>query len=75
MQAKCGDTLLLSLSQLDREHWGLIAEEDEFAAALKEGASRIEIEMRLTHLIQGFQNHFRSGLQYFIAIAFQTNKR
>ena len=60
MQAKCGDTLLLSLSQIDREHWELIAEENEFAAALEGGASRAELEMRLTRLIQGFQNHFHS---------------
>ena len=60
MQARCGDTLLLSLSQLDREHWELIAEEKEFAAALDEGASRAELEMRLSHLIQAFQRHFQS---------------
>ena len=60
MQANCGDTLLLSLSQLDREHWELIAEENEFAAALEDGASRAELEMRLTRLIQSFQNHFDS---------------
>ena len=60
MPAKCGDTLLLSLSQIEREHWELIAEENEFAAALGDGASRAELEMRLTRLIQGFQNHFHS---------------
>jgi hemerythrin-like metal-binding protein len=38
----------------------LIAEENEFAAALKEGASRAELEIRLTRLIQAFQSHFRS---------------
>ena len=60
MQARSGDTLLLSLSQLDREHWELIAEEKEFAAALDEGASRAELETRLSHLIQAFQRHFQS---------------
>jgi hemerythrin len=60
MQAKCGDTLLLSLSQIDREHWELIAEENEFAGAVEAGASRAELEIRLTRLIQGFQSHFQS---------------
>jgi len=60
MQAKCGDTLLLSLSQMDREHWELIAEENEFAGAVGAGASRAELEVRLTRLIQGFQRHFQS---------------
>jgi hemerythrin len=60
MQARCGDTLLLSLSQLDREHWELIAEENEFAGALEKGASRAELEMRLSRLIQAFQSHFQS---------------
>ena len=60
MQAKCGDTLLLSLSQIDREHWELIAEENEFARAVEAGASRAELEIRLTRLIQGFQSHFQS---------------
>ena len=60
MHAKCGDTLLLSLSQIDREHWELIAEENEFAGAVEAGASRAELEIRLTRLIQGFQSHFQS---------------
>jgi hemerythrin-like metal-binding protein len=60
MQANCGDSVLLSLTQLDREHWELIAEENEFTAAAEAGASRAELEIRLTHLIQGFQNHFSS---------------
>ena len=60
MQARCGDTLLLSLSQLDREHWELIAEENEFAGAVEAGASRAELEIRLARLIQGFQRHFQS---------------
>ena len=59
MQARCGDTLLLSLSQIDREHWELIAEGNEFAGAVEAGASRAELEIRLTRLIQGFQSHFQ----------------
>jgi hemerythrin-like metal-binding protein len=50
----------VSLSQLDREHWELIAEEREFSAAVKKGASRAELEMRLSRLIQVFQRHFQS---------------
>ena len=58
MQARCGDTLLLSLSQLDREHWELIAEENEFAGALEKGASRAELEMRLIALDSGIPEPF-----------------
>jgi hemerythrin len=43
---------------MDCEHWQLIVEADAFSAAVDAGASRTELEMRLTRLIEGFQQHF-----------------
>ena len=57
-QAGWGDNLSLSEPQMDREHEALIAEADEFSAAVDAGASRAELEMRLTRLMEGFQDHF-----------------
>lgn len=57
-QAGWRDNLSLSEPQMDREHGALIAEADEFSAAVDAGASRAELEMRLTRLIEGFQDHF-----------------
>ena len=52
-----GSNLSLSVPQMDREHWELIVEADAFSAAVDAGASRTELEMRLTRLIDGFQSH------------------
>ena len=57
-QAKWGNNLSLSVPQMDCEHWQLIVEADAFSAAVHAGASRTELEMRLTRLIEGFQRHF-----------------
>jgi hemerythrin len=57
-QAGWGDNLSLSEPQMDREHEALIAQADEFSAAVDAGASRAELEMRLTRLMEGFQDHF-----------------
>jgi hemerythrin-like metal-binding protein len=57
-QSGWGDNLSLSEPQMDREHGALLAEADEFSAAVDAGASRAELEMRLTRLIEGFQDHF-----------------
>jgi hemerythrin-like metal-binding protein len=45
---------------MDREHLKLIAQVNEFSAAVDTGASRAELETRLTQLIEGFQEHFKS---------------
>jgi hemerythrin len=45
---------------MDQEHSGLIALANAFMAAVNVGASRAELEMRLTELIAGFENHFRN---------------
>ncbi|MCX6628691.1 MAG: hemerythrin family protein [Candidatus Solibacter sp.] len=55
-----GDYLMLSVPQMDHEHLELFAREDEFSAAVDAEASRAELEMRLTQLIEGFQKHFDS---------------
>jgi hemerythrin len=57
-QTGWGDNLSLSEPQMDREHGALIAEADEFSSAMDAGASRAELEMRLTRLIEHFQDHF-----------------
>ena len=55
-----GNGLLLSVPQMDREHLELIAQENEFSAAVDADASRAELEMRLTQLIGSFGSHFDS---------------
>jgi hemerythrin-like metal-binding protein len=55
-----GDNLLLSVPQMDREHLTLLALENEFSVAVDSEASRAELEMRLTQLIEGFKSHFES---------------
>jgi hemerythrin len=57
-KAKWGSNLSLSVPEMDGEHWALILEADNFSAAVDAGASRTELELRLTRLIEGFQNHF-----------------
>ena len=60
MQPKWGDHLLLSVPQLDNQHRELISQVNEFSAAVDAGASRAELELRLTQLIEAFQGHFDS---------------
>jgi hemerythrin len=55
-----GDSLRLSVPQLDQEHAALISLANEFTAAVSADASRAELELRLTQLIEAFQNHFQS---------------
>jgi hemerythrin-like metal-binding protein len=43
---------------MDREHEELVDQANEFSAAADRGASRAELELRLTQLIEGFQRHF-----------------
>jgi hemerythrin len=45
---------------MDVEHRALISQANEYAAALDAGASRAELELRLTQLIEAFQVHFAS---------------
>ena len=59
-QTRWGDNLLLSVPQMDSEHRELIAQADEFSAAMERGASRAELEVRLSQLIDGFLSHFKS---------------
>lgn len=60
MRAELADNLLLSVPQMDREHLELIARANEFSDAVDREASRPELELRLTQLIEGFQKHFDS---------------
>jgi hemerythrin-like metal-binding protein len=57
-ETEWGDKLMLSAPLLDSEHAALIAKVSEFSAALDAGASRAELEMRLTRLMERFQLHF-----------------
>jgi hemerythrin len=52
------DRMLLSVPQMDDEHSALISQANAYAAALEAGASRTEIELRLTQLSEAFQAHF-----------------
>jgi hemerythrin-like metal-binding protein len=60
MQPLSCDHLLLSVPQLDKQHRELIAEVNEFSAAVDAGASRAELEQRVTQLMEDFQVHFGS---------------
>src|SRR5947207_390542 len=60
MQTRSRDNQLIALAQIDREHWSLIAQEEEFSVAVSAGASRAELEVRLTQLIVSFKRHFNS---------------
>jgi hemerythrin-like metal-binding protein len=60
MQPLSCDHLLMSVPQLDKQHRELIAEVNEFSAAVDAGASRAEVELRVTRLIEDFQVHFDS---------------
>ena len=59
VQTRRSDNLLFT-AQMDREHMKLIAQVNEFSAAVDEGASRAELEIRLTLLTECFHNHFNS---------------
>jgi hemerythrin-like metal-binding protein len=54
------ESLLLSVPHMDREHLELIAQENEISIAVDAEASRAELEMLLTQLIDGFKSHFDS---------------
>src|ERR1019366_5195723 len=54
------DHLLLSVPQIDNQHRMLIALVNEFSAAVDAGASRAELELRVTQLIEAFRVHFAS---------------
>ena len=54
------DHLLLSVPQIDNQHRMLIALVNEFSAAVDAGASRAELELRVTQLIEAFRLHFGS---------------
>jgi hemerythrin-like metal-binding protein len=45
---------------MDDEHRELVAQVNEFSAAADAGASRAELELRLTRLAEAFQAHFVS---------------
>ena len=60
MRTGRSDNALLSAHKMDREHMTLLAAENDFSAAVDRGASRAELEMRLTLLIDVFQAHFDS---------------
>jgi len=46
--------------QIDREHQVLIDQVSEFSDAVDRGASRAELNLRVTQLMEGFESHFRS---------------
>lgn len=50
----------LSVPRMDHEHLELIAQANEFIAEVDAEASRAELEMHLTLLIDAFQRHFSS---------------
>jgi hemerythrin-like metal-binding protein len=54
------DQLLLSVPQIDGQHRDLIAQVNEFFSAVDDGASRAELELRVTQLIEVFGTHFSS---------------
>ena len=54
------DHLLLSVPQMDEEHQALISQANEYSAAVEARASRAELILRLTLLIEAFQVHFDS---------------
>ena len=54
------DNLLLSVPLMDNQHRELIAVVNEFSTAVDAGASRAELELRVTQLIEAFQAHFVS---------------
>jgi hemerythrin-like metal-binding protein len=55
-----GETPVLSVPDIDREHTELIEMANAFAGALDGDASRAELDLRLRHLIVEFQNHCAS---------------
>jgi hemerythrin len=54
------DHLLLFVPQMDDEHRALISQANQYASAVDAGASRAELELRLTQLVEAFQVHFAS---------------
>ena len=60
MQTISCDHVLLAVPQLDKQHRELIAEVNQFSAAVDAGASRAELELRVTQLMEAFQVHFES---------------
>jgi hemerythrin-like metal-binding protein len=60
MRIRRADHTVMCLTQMDREHWMLLAQKNEFTAAVNAGASRAELFIRLTQLTEGFQSHFDS---------------
>jgi hemerythrin-like metal-binding protein len=59
-QAISIERLLLLVPQMDDEHRKLISQANEYASAVEAGASRAELELRLTQLVEAFQVHFAS---------------
>ncbi len=54
------ERLLLLVQEMDDEHRKLISQANEYASAVEDGASRAELELRLTQLVEAFQVHFAS---------------
>ncbi len=52
-----GEAPLVSVPDIDREHKELIDQANTFAGAVDGGASRAELQVRLTQLIEGFRRH------------------
>jgi len=55
---------------MDREHLNLIARVNEFSDAVDAGASRAELETRLTLLTESFRSHFNSEERLMQAAGF-----
>lgn len=74
MQAVPDETLVQSIPDMDREHAELIAQEREFSDAVDAEASRAELTMRLSMLIDAFQNHFASEEKLMRTSRFPASK-
>ena len=59
-QIRTGGNLRVAVPQMDREHLELHAQEIAFSAAVVAGASRAELFIRATWLLEDFQRHFDS---------------
>jgi hemerythrin len=59
-QTRLGHHLLVAVHQIDSEHGEVVAQANRFSAAVDAGVPRAELEIRLTQLIERFQNHFDS---------------
>jgi hemerythrin-like metal-binding protein len=55
-----GEQLLVFVPRLDAEHHRLLAQSNQFAGAVAEGATSAELEVRLKNLIDSFEQHCES---------------